>query len=69
MPPQLCCFLDKDRNCQQECVAFCGKDAEHPACAIVNSISVLGLAVSSHLRAEQSRINHPKSPPAPQVKT
>jgi hypothetical protein len=63
------CFLDQGRNCQAECVAFCGKDAAHPQCVMVNSISVLGLATSTLLRASQTAITHPKSAPPPEVKT
>jgi hypothetical protein len=69
MPPQMLCFLDKERNCQEQCVAFCGKDADHPSCVIINCVSVLGIAVSGSLRAEQTKVNHPKSPPPPEVKS
>ena len=69
MPPQMLCFLDKERNCQEECMAFCGKDTEHPMCALVNSVSVVGLMVSTMLKASQNGITHPKSAPPPEVKT
>lgn len=69
MPPTMLCFIDKERNCQEECMAFCGKGAEHPACVLINSMSVLGIAVSGSLRAAQTKVGFPPSPPAPQVKT
>lgn len=69
------CFLDKERECEESCMAFISEQ-DSPMCSIIVSlrvltttaISVVNEGVKVREPKKKDVTHHPKSAPPPEVK-